>query len=52
MTPPLVASKAIPLQQSWEEPPPKEITKSQFSSLSIAKPLLTFATVGFGCTPS
>ena len=51
MLPPLVAVSAMPLAQSCAEPPPSEITQSQFSCLSSASPSSTFLIVGFGFAP-
>ena len=42
----------MPLAQSWGEPPPREITKSQPAALSWASPVSTLATLGLGFTPS
>ncbi|MNP74095.1 hypothetical protein D3C76_1709160 [compost metagenome] len=52
MLPPLAATRAMPLAQSWGEPPPKEMTQSQPLALSMARPASTLAMVGLDLVSS
>ena len=52
MLPPLPMTMPIPLPQSWEEPPPREMMASQPLSWYTFTPSCTFLSVGFGSAPS
>ncbi|MNE83063.1 hypothetical protein D3C80_1798490 [compost metagenome] len=48
----MVAHRAMPLAQSWGEPPPRDTTKSHSLRCSSSRPLSTLAMLGLALAPS